>query len=321
MDTPTAMLMATTWGVAAFGKRVGLAGGILCAAGGLIPDLDTLLPGGTTEFITWHRGPTHSWLFLVVFTPLMAWIAQRCGAKASFGWLCVAAAWGLFIGIASDLITWWGTVVLWPLSSERYGLGLVFIIDLWHSAIVTAPFLAWGVQKLRGKTLPWQAFRVCAALSGAWLLLCGASLAYAHHAADELRDPPDEQVLDVLPQPFSPFRWGVVLGEADGDRRMAFIDHLHPGEVAEERRFPKTAARELVRITDGTDTGRLLRWFHRNSHVDQSTDDAGRDVLVYHDLSYEIRLPSWYGPPRFKPFQYRFVLDDGAIVDEGWLGR
>lgn len=321
MDTPTAMLMATTYGVATFGHRVSPSVGILCAVGALVPDLDTLLPGDTTSFITLHRGPTHSILFLLLATPAMAWIAKRLGAKVSFETLCAASALGLGVGIGSDLITWWGTVVLWPFTDTRFGWGLVFIIDLWHSLILAVPFLAWAVQGVRRKPLPRLAFRLGMLASVIWLALCAACHVVARVSLAETARHRDATALDVVPQPLSPFRWSLIT-ETEHERRCEFIDLLEGGDVVEVRTFPKTAREDLVRLTDSTEIGRRVRWFHRNSHVSTAPLDAPDTwEVVYEDLSYQIVLPDWYGPPRFTPFRYRFVVTGDQVVEEGWIDR
>ena len=45
---------------------------------------------------------------------------------------------GIALHIAGDLITSFGTMILWPVSDMRPGLGSTFIIDPWFSGIIVA---------------------------------------------------------------------------------------------------------------------------------------------------------------------------------------
>ncbi len=324
MDTPTAMVMATTYGVALRGRGLGPAGGLLCAAGALLPDLDGVFWDDTMQFLTWHRGPSHSLVGIALLTPVMAWVARRVGSTASFGRLCEAAMLGLVVAVASDLVTWWGTVLLWPFSDARLGIGLIFIIDLWHSAIVSAPFVAWGVQRVRGRALPGAAFRVAAVGSLVWIFgVCGVGHLMARAHGAELAEQRGAELVDVLPQPFSPFRWAHVLVD-DRGRTIVFADLIGDREPIEERGFPEVVdagAVAAVAVTESTAEAELLRWVFRHPRMSAGPEEDGAWEVVYEDLAYQLHLPEWYGPPRFVPFRYRFRVVDGEIVDEGWITR
>ena len=115
------------------------AGFFACAA----PDLDFFVGFfGPVAYLELHRGPTHSFLLLPFWAFVFSWILARIlreprGWKALYG----VTAIGIALHIAGDLITSFGTMIFWPASDMRPGLGTTFIIDPWFSGIIAAGLL------------------------------------------------------------------------------------------------------------------------------------------------------------------------------------
>jgi len=116
------------------------AGFFACAA----PDLDFVVSWfGPITYLELHRGPTHSLLLLPFWAFAFSWVLAKIlrdprGWRALYG----VTAMGLALHIAGDLITSFGTMIFWPLSDARLGLGTTFIIDLWFSGIILAGLIA-----------------------------------------------------------------------------------------------------------------------------------------------------------------------------------
>lgn len=192
--------------------RVQLWAGFAAAA---FPDLDIVLRVfGTLAYLNWHQGITHSLLML----PLWAWVLARIFARV-YGqpdqWrrFLPVVALGLVVHIIGDLVTAYGTMLLAPLSSTRFSLPLVFVVD----PAVTL-LLALGLAlSLR---LPGGGRRVAIAsllLVGAYLLLNLAirddAMATAKQRADALGW--HDAQITILPQPFSPWHRTLMLRQAD----------------------------------------------------------------------------------------------------------
>jgi inner membrane protein len=107
------------------------AGFFACAA----PDLDFVFSAfGPVAYLELHRGPTHSLLLLPFWALIFSWVLAKI-LREPRGWRALygVTAMGLALHIAGDLITSYGTMILWPVSDMRPGLGSTFIIDLWFS--------------------------------------------------------------------------------------------------------------------------------------------------------------------------------------------
>ena len=112
------------------------AGFFACAA----PDLDFVIGFvGPVEYLTLHRGPTHSLLLLPFWALVFSWILAKI-LREPRGWRALygVTAMGIALHIAGDLITSFGTMIFWPVSDMRPGLGSTFIIDPWFSGIIVA---------------------------------------------------------------------------------------------------------------------------------------------------------------------------------------
>ena len=149
VDTITHAAVGAALGEWLLGKRLGtraLAGGALI---GILPDLDALpLPFcDTAGVLWWHRGPSHSLLFMIAVAVAVApWLAKRWKrdkvSKVVAGFF-VFAVWGSHVLL--DCFTVYGTAVWWPFPLPRVAFNQLFIID----PLFTLPLLV---------TLCWLAF-------------------------------------------------------------------------------------------------------------------------------------------------------------------
>lgn len=107
----TAWEVATRWGRALGGRRVGL---ILAALLWLPVALYRLLVKTALDVTLEHRGPTHTlWALGAVW-----WLGQWCPWPA----LGLALALGYGLHIAADMLTRSGVALLWPLTRHAFGL-------------------------------------------------------------------------------------------------------------------------------------------------------------------------------------------------------
>ena len=193
---------------------------VACAVAGAFPDIDFWLEAiSPVVYLENHRGLTHSILLLPLWALLLAWACSRItrDRRGITPWFGVCAL-GIAAHIAGDLITSFGTMILAPVSKQRFGIGTTFIIDLWFTGIL--------VVGLAG-SLVFRRSRVPAAVAS--LALVGyvgmqaiqkqeAERFGAGYAEAQLRD---GATVEAYPRPVSPFNWTVFV--TAGER----IDYAH----------------------------------------------------------------------------------------------
>lgn len=78
MDSLTQIILGASVGAAVGGRQYGRKAALIGAICGTIPDLDVLFSGDDpVHNFTSHRGFSHSFLFAVLATPLIAWIVSK----------------------------------------------------------------------------------------------------------------------------------------------------------------------------------------------------------------------------------------------------
>lgn len=192
-------------GVDALPLRSRVLAGTAAAA---FPDIDFVLGYlSPVVYLQWHRGITHSVLLLPLWALLLAMLFARIARdpRGYRPWFGVCAL-GIGTHIATDLITSFGTMILAPVSNQRFGLGTTFIIDLWLSGLVLAGLLA---------SLAWRGSRLPAVFASLAVVGYVAMQAVAKGEAERFgeayaqsRGIGDAEVI-AHPRPVSPFNWSV----------------------------------------------------------------------------------------------------------------
>ena len=132
-----------------------VAGGVL----GTLPDLDIvplLLSGAdAVDFVTWHRGPSHSLLVLAPAGWLLWLLLRRTWtpvreAPARWFWAIELA---LLTHPLLDAFTVYGTQLFWPLPGRPVMVASVFIIDpVYTIPLLAACAAAWWLRDRRSAT-------------------------------------------------------------------------------------------------------------------------------------------------------------------------
>ncbi|MBW3544815.1 MAG: metal-dependent hydrolase [Bacteroidetes bacterium] len=202
MDSLTQIVLGAAVGEAVAGKQLGNRALLWGAIAGTIPDLDVLANPflDTVGELSFHRSLSHSLLFALLASPLLASLLQRWQGRASLpagqaGWQ--QWFWLFFLGFVThallDSFTTWGTQLFWPFS--RYGVAFynVFVIDPFY----TIPFLVLLVlaafypkESPKRRRLLWWGLGV----SSAYLLL---SLVFQQVAASVFRNNLEAQGIEA----------------------------------------------------------------------------------------------------------------------------
>lgn len=251
MDSLTQITLGAAVGVAVMGRRTAvwkaaLWGGIA----GTLPDLDVFFDHGDAVLnMVRHRGESHSFFYLTLFAPLLAWVVSRIHSEARPGdpWRPEPSAkrspggsaplrvsdphgaaargsgflrWWLALWLVLithpllDAMTVYGTQLLMPFTNHPFGVGSVFIID----PAYTVPLIVGVVAALRLKNtrgLRWNA----AALAITTVYL-GWSVVAQQQVERVARASLDEQGITaqgllVTPAPFNTVLWRLVATTPD----------------------------------------------------------------------------------------------------------
>ena len=182
---------------------------------GAFPDSDFILMlFGTTSYLKYHRGITHSILMMPLWALLLAGLFSllsrgRYGWRAFYG-TCLL---GVFTHIFGDVITSYGTMVFAPFSDYRLEIPTTFIIDWYFTGIIVLGLLASYLSKQYQQQFAMTGFGVllCYVLAQAWWQRLAKAEAYASIPAKILQ----RAKLAVLPQPVSPFNWKIIVETPD----------------------------------------------------------------------------------------------------------
>jgi inner membrane protein len=252
MDSLTQITLGAAVAVAVMGRRTAvwkaaLWGGIA----GTLPDLDVFFDHGNAVLnMVRHRGESHSFFYLTLFSPLLAWLASRIhshptsreawrpagllparlrAGTAPLGhsdphsggvWGPNFLHWWLALWLVLithpllDATTIYGTQLLMPFSNHPFGVGSMFIID----PAYTVPLLIGVVAALRlrnARGLRWNA----AALVLSTLYL-GWSVGAQQHVERIARaslqsEGISVQALLVTPAPLNTVLWRLVATTPD----------------------------------------------------------------------------------------------------------
>jgi inner membrane protein len=147
MDSLTHTVIGAVVGDAFAGRRLGKKAMLWGALINNLPDIDVLTSLWMTqaEGLLAHRGFTHSIVFMLLMTPLVAYgLHRRYRTTSSYqDWLWLSGS-NLFIHLFIDALTAYGTGWFEPFSHHRVSFNLFFVAD----PLYTLPFLISAVALL-----------------------------------------------------------------------------------------------------------------------------------------------------------------------------
>ena len=346
MDTLTHGIAGSMLGRSMSERNGARAALVVGAVAAMLPDLDFLYIRSRLDYLSEHRGWTHSFLVMPLLALAVALVAKLFARRARLAVLWIFAAVGIVSHILFDWITSFGTMFWTPASRTRYSLDWVFILDPWFTGISL-------VTLVLALSLPSRGRRIAATgsvLLAAYVAFCALLHARALAVWRGMDAPPPGANVAVLPQFLSPFRW-LGLTERNDEVHVAFFDigpfargsanprpprrwtevlaslrdAYPPPERATIRRFdrpPDSPALEAVRALP--DIGVYMRFARFPLETVSPTGDGGAEVVVQ-----DLRFLPWFTGPwerggesgiRRQPFVYRVRLDAAfKAVERGFV--
>ncbi|MFQ5882589.1 MAG: metal-dependent hydrolase [Candidatus Methylomirabilales bacterium] len=153
MDTVTHGLIGAVVARSGFRQRLGAPATVALVTGVLLPDIDFVM-GFFDQMaaVKYHRGLTHSLIGGIPLAMLAAVLLRKWYGTASYWTLTGLVYLGVGLHTLSDLPTSYGTMIFFPLSTKRYALDWVFIMDPVYTAILVAGLALgwWQPERAQG---------------------------------------------------------------------------------------------------------------------------------------------------------------------------
>lgn len=138
-------------GEAVLGKKIGNKAILFGGLGGTIPDMDVLINPfiDTITELSAHRGESHALFYIILFTPLIAWLVYRVFERwaerrndkkngkervpTTFKDWCWLFLLSMITHPMLDALTTYGTQLWLPFSRERVAHSSIFLVDFFYT--------------------------------------------------------------------------------------------------------------------------------------------------------------------------------------------
>jgi inner membrane protein len=301
MDSLTQLTLGAAIGEAVLGKKLGNKAIYWGAAAGTLPDLD-VLPGmllDTPDRLLFHRGFTHSIVFVAIATLIFAQLFYRFYKQHQ----TTKKEWYLYFGlifgfgVLIDAFTTYGTQLLWPLL-YRFEFNTIFVVD----PLFTLPMLITLVLAMfRSKEN-----RIRTRLANAGLMISGIYLLFTivnkQFINATFNTALEEQNIEYAgmitnPTPLNQVLWTAVV-EADDHYLIGYYSHFDEDKNVDFITLQKNhhlleaftrfdGVQKIIRFTKGyytvekTESGYLINDLRFGKITDWETG-KGEFVFRYH---------------------------------------
>lgn len=304
MDSLTHLLFGATLGQAGFrqklGRRALVAGAVIAS----LPDFDVAAGWIGGHLAEWehHRGFTHSFFFAPVAGPVLGWAIARAerwtipspaGAAAGTAtgddrlrWWIWFSILGLLSNSVLDVLTAYGTQILWPLSTTRFAVNALAIIDPVYSLL---PLL---IALLIGAFARPRVGRFAARAVFAWMALYAVFAWNLNEKVERIaaEDFGRPAVVTAYPLLFQPY-YQRVLAMTPEAAHVGYYSLLNPKPIAwTAYAIDHGPAIEAVRRSR---EGAVFEWFAMDRVLWRATPDGRGGMQVEaSDLRYGMPGPS-----------------------------
>ena len=341
MDTITHIVLGAALGEVLAGEKLGKKALLIGAIAGNLPDIDFVASFwlDSARDVWFHRGITHSLLFVAVISLLLAWVARRMGrgarvrgagrlaradgsARTGHSATMTFNQWWLFFGVQMlvhifiDAFNAYGTGWFEPFSSYRVAFNVLFVADPLYSCPLGIAFLALLILRRDSPARKrWARFGLV--LSSVYLCYCLVNKWRIDGVVErQLR----QQAIRydryfTTPTPLNNLLWYVVAADSNGDEYTGYRSVFDaPGRPIVFRLRP--GGDGMIRGLRGhRDIGYLLRFAEGYYTVER-----WGDTLVFNVPRFG-EMRGWDDPEA--RFVFHYYLNDpghnGMVVQRGRL--
>lgn len=314
MDSITQAALGGVVGELVLGRKIGGGKGMLWGIlFGTFPDLDVFLKFGREgiELLRWHRGISHSLLFIVLIPLLLAkplsFLHRKRGLSSSRAAWFIFLAWGTHVLI--DVFTGYGTQIFEPFSDQRVSMNNIAIVDPLFTLPLLFCLLWWPLRGLHHliKILAWKisesdpeerphfpTFKkrrttIALTLSSLYVIfsLIMKLWAYDRISTQMEAQVPKGELVAVSPTLFNTLLWRALIETEKG----YFITYWSPFDKNEDKTKFEFIAKnhQLAKKFQGEEDFKTLKWFSRGHWV--ARQDQNQSV-IFTDIRFgELRDP------------------------------
>lgn len=300
MDTLTHIVLGACIGEVFVGKKAGKRALLIGAVAQSVPDIDFvasffLTP---TEDLLAHRGFTHSVLFVLMVTPLLAWLADRWGRPHDIAFTTWLWFFGveLFTHLLLDTFNAYGTALLLPFSQRRFAFHAMFVADPLFTIMPLVISVALLFMKTDFKRKRWASIAI-----GWCALYLGINLMNKAIVETDVNRAAKEQGIFyrrhfTTPTPLNNLLWYVVL-EDDKGYNIGYRSVFDRKPHIEFTYFPRNDSL-LAPVKDLDELKDLLK-FSQGYY----TIERFENTLMFNDLRFG-QMVGWYNPKAGFVFHY-----------------
>lgn len=300
MDTVTHIVLGACIGEVFVGKKAGKRALLLGAVAQSVPDIDFvasffLTP---TQDLIAHRGFTHSIFFVLIITPLLAWLADRWRRPHNIAF----TTWLLFFGVEMfthlllDTFNAYGTALLLPFSQRRFAFHAMFVADPLFTLFPLAVSIALWFMNADRKRKRWAAIAISWCVCYLMIDLFNKAIVESAVAREAERKHIKYRRHFTTPTPLNNLLWYVVL-EDDKGYHIGYRSIFDKQQNIDFTYFPRNDSL-LVPVKD-LDELKDLFIFSQGYY----TVEKAENTLMFNDLRFG-QMVGWYNPRAGFVFHY-----------------
>lgn len=276
---------------------------IFCLVAAGLPDIDSLVGFGPEHYLIHHRAFTHSVVGIPLLAALLAGVFKIFWRTVSFRLLFLIGLGIMSLQVYLDLMTTFGTQILWPFSTHRFALPGVFIIDPLFTVGLLLILILSLLLRRRRRVLGLLGLAVAI---GYPLVNLGIGTALEHLVANQLRSRGiNFSRIYVTTDLLTPLYWKFI-AEDKGHYRVGAtsvtLSTMEPTFVS----FPKPDAELVRRLGEQAPFFRTWFWFARYPVVSSVKETDHGLEMTFLDLRFFSRSP--IGRKIFPDYKPPFTL-------------
>lgn len=299
MDSITHIVLGATIGEAMAGRQLGKKAMLLGAVAQSLPDIDFIASFwlDTSRDVLAHRGFTHSFLFVLLMAPLLAFAAGRrfrSGNISRRGWLLFFGL-QLFVHVFLDAFNAYGTGWFEPFSHYRVAFHVIFVADPFYTIWPGLSFLALLIlKKDSGARKFWIRFGLVTSSFYLYYCVMNKSRIDAQVEKELFRQQIAYNRYFTSPTPLNNWLWYIVAEDRDG-YHIGYLSVFDSHPSVDFHFFPRNDSL-LTPLLSRDDVQDLLKFSQGYYTVERWEHE-----MVFNDLRFG-QMKGW------KDAQARFVF-------------